>query len=164
MIIAAMLRLHLLALGVVLPLWAAAQIAPGAPAGAVAELRALHEKVMRAHRESNVELLLEDEADDYVVGSRGDVSRPTTQQRRERLGAYLKATTFTEYKDLVEPIVTVAADASAGWVVVQVSAKGRQRGGNGEELQVAFISAWIELYEKRQGRWQRVGNVSNFKP
>jgi hypothetical protein len=26
-----------------------------------------------------------------------------------------------------------------------------------------FISAWIELYEKRDGRWWRIGNVSNFK-
>lgn len=29
---------------------------------------------------------------------------------------------------------------------------------------IQFVSAWIELYKKRDGRWLRTGNVSNFKP
>jgi len=32
-----------------------------------------------------------------------------------------------------------------------------------QKTPVGFVSAWIELYEKRKGRWYRVGNVSNFK-
>jgi hypothetical protein len=147
--------------------WVAAiAVAQGltAPAAAVAEVRALHEKVLRAHRESNVEILLEDEAADYVVASRGVITRPTIQQRRERLGTYLRASTFAEYRDLVEPVVSVSADSTLGWVVVQVTARGKQKASSGEEVPIAFTSAWIELYEKRAGRWQRTGNVSNFKP
>ena len=125
------------------------------------QLRALHEKVIRAHRESDVELLLEDEAADYVVASRGEVTRPSLEERRSRLGPYLASTTFEEYSDAVEPIVSVSADGTLGWVVVQVRARGVQ--GEAKEP-LAFVSAWIELYEKRQGRWFRVGNVSNFKP
>lgn len=52
---------------------------------------------MRAHRQSNIDRLLEDEAEESVVASRGEISRPTRKRRRERLGAYLKATTFSEY-------------------------------------------------------------------
>lgn len=158
-----MQKRNLLSLILGLPLLAIAHIAP-APMSAAAELRGLHEKVMRAHRESNVEILLEDEAPDYVVVSRGEVTRPTIQQRRERLGAYLKASTFSEYRDLVEPVVSVAADSTLGWVVVQVSAKGTQRTNEGEAVPIEFVSAWIELYEKRGGRWLRTGNVSNFRP
>lgn len=128
------------------------------------ELRALHEKVMRAHRTSDIELLLEDEAADYVVANRGEISRPTIQQRRERLGGYLKSSSFLEYKDLVEPVVSVSADSTLGWVVVQVGAKGTQLDGKGKRVPVEFVSAWIELYERRDGRWWRTGNVSNFKP
>jgi len=29
---------------------------------------------------------------------------------------------------------------------------------------VEFVSAWIELYRKVDGRWMRTGNVSNFRP
>lgn len=160
--IAPLARLCLvLALG--LPAFAGASDAPGA-AKAIAELRALHEKVMRAHRESDVEVLLEDEAADYVVANRGEITRPTIPQRRERLGSYLRASRFTEYRDLVEPVVGVSADATAGWVIVQVTARGRQSLAGGGEAPVEFTSAWIELYEKREGKWWRTGNVSNFKP
>lgn len=128
------------------------------------ELRALHEKVMRAHREGNVELLMEDEGPDYLVGNRGEISRPTLAQRRERLGSYLRATTFTEYRDLVEPVATTSPDGNLGWVVVQVQARGVQASPTGEKLPLEFTSAWIELYRKEDGRWLRVGNLSNFRP
>ena len=126
-------------------------------------LAALHQKVIRAHQESNVELLLEDGSEEYVVAGRGEVSRPTIAERRARLGSYLERTRFSEYRDLREPVVTVSADGTLGWVVVQVHAVGEQTGADGETHPVEFTSAWIELYEKRDGRWLRVGNVSNFK-
>jgi hypothetical protein len=138
--------------------------APALAASPIDELRALHEKVMRAHRTSDIELLLEDEAPDYVVANRGEISRPTIEQRRERLGGYLKSSSFLEYKDLVEPIVSVSTDSTLGWVVVQVGAKGTQQNGKGKRVPIEFVSAWIELYERRDGRWWRTGNVSNFKP
>lgn len=126
-------------------------------------LRALHEKVLEAHRRSNVEMLLEDESADYIVAGRGEVTRPTVDQRRGFLGPYLKRTTFEEYRDAIEPVVTVSNDGTLGWVVVQVHARGVQTGADGKKEPIAFTSAWIELYEKRKGRWYRTGNVSNFK-
>jgi hypothetical protein len=126
-------------------------------------LRALHEKVILAHRQSNVETILEDEGADYVVANRGEVTRPTLEERRERLGSYLRRTTFSEYRDVTDPVVTISSDGSLGWVIVQVRATGIQTTESGEKEPVEFVSAWIELYEKRQGRWLRVGNVSNFK-
>lgn len=135
-----------------------------AGAGARAELLALHEKTMRAHRQGDVELLLEDESEDYVVAGRGEITRPTLAQRRERFTAFLGATTFTEYRDLVAPIVTTSEDGTLGWVIVQVRARGTQVVKSGAKQPLQFVSAWIELYQKRDGRWFRVGNVSNFRP
>lgn len=136
------------------PTWAATD---------VEALRALHEKVMEAHRQGDVELLLDDESPDYTVASRGEILRPTIAQRRERLGPYLRRTAFAEYKDAAEPVVTVSKDGTLGWVVVQVQARGVQTGTDGKKETIEFVSAWIELYEKRSGRWYRTGNVSNFK-
>jgi hypothetical protein len=127
------------------------------------ELLRLHEEVLRAHRESNVDLLLADEPDDYVVANRGEITKPDRKARREMLGPYLKSTKFTTYRDKVPPIVEVSADGSLGWVIVQVEARGEQTASRGVEP-IEFVSAWIELYQKRDGRWLRVGNVSNFKP
>ena len=143
-------------------------LAAGSPTDSVpttdaARLAALHQKVLLAHQQGNVELLLEDEVEDYVVAKRGEVSKPTIAERRARLGSYLENTTFEEYRDLAEPIVTVSGDGTLGWVIVQVDGVGEQADAVGGKLAVEFTSAWIELYQKQQGLWFRVGNVSNFK-
>ncbi len=140
------------------------QCAPSGRAGTdIDQLRALHEKVILAHRQSDVEVLLEDEAADYVVASRGEVTRPTLDERKERLGPYLRSATFREYRDLIDPVIQVSSDGTLGWVIVQVQASGVRTTQADRKEPIEFTSAWIELYEKRNGRWFRVGNVSNFK-
>src|SRR3712207_8455457 len=52
---------------------------------------------------SDIELLLRDEEDEYVIASNGAISRPTREQRRAGLGPYLQATRFRVYRDLVPP-------------------------------------------------------------
>jgi hypothetical protein len=128
-----------------------------------AELLALHEEVMRAHRESNPDLLLRAEAPEHVSANRGQITQPTLDVRRTRFREYLATTHFTEYIDLVPPIVRVSNDGSLGWVIVQVRGAGVQTTQDGGSQPLAFESAWIELYERRGGSWYRVGNVSNFK-
>lgn len=136
--------------------------AAGAEADADA-LKALHARVIRAHLESNVELIVEDDANDYVVANRGEITRPTVDDRRKRLGPFLRSVRFAEYKDLVPPIVAVSEDGTLGWVVVQIQARGSRKTDAGAEEPVEYVSAWIEMYRKLDGRWRRVGNVSNFK-
>ena len=126
-----------------------------------ARLLALHEEAMAAHRKGDVEILLQADAEDFVLASRGEISRPSLEQRRQFLGPYLRGVKFAEYIDVVTPVVHVSADGTAGWVIAQVRASGTELGGAKRSLQ--FESAWIELYEKRGGTWRRVGNVSNFK-
>jgi hypothetical protein len=126
-------------------------------------LRALHAKVIRAHRESNPGLLFEDASPDFVQANRGEIQRPTVEERRARFASYLGKTTFEEYRDLVEPIVKVSKDGTLGWVIVQVRARGVQTTDAGTKEPIEFVSAWIELYEKRGGRWISTGNLSNFK-
>ena len=135
--------------------------APVDTAGDRARLLALHEQAMEAHRRSDVALLLEADAEDFVLSNRGAISRPTLEQRRQFLGPYLGGVRFSEYADVVAPVVHVSADGTTGWVIAQVRARGAETGGAGRTLQ--FESSWIELYEKRGGDWRRVGNVSNFK-
>ena len=134
---------------------------PGDVAGDRAALLALHEEAMEAHRKSDVELLLRADADDFVLANRGEISRPSLEQRRQLLGTYLRGVRFSEYIDTTAPVVHVSADGSTGWLIAQVRAQGTEVAGAGRSLR--FESAWIELYEKRDGQWRRVGNVSNFK-
>jgi hypothetical protein len=127
------------------------------------ELLILHQKALDAHLKSDIAMLLEDESDDYVVVSDGEVSNPSKKERESFLGPYLRATRFESYKDLIPPIIQISEDQNLGWVIAQVSAKGIQKKADGSEGKLEFVCAWIELYEKRNGRWLRTGNVSNFK-
>jgi hypothetical protein len=128
------------------------------------QLLALHQRAIDGHLQNDVEILLRDEEEDYVIGSRGGVFHPTKEERRQQLGPYIKATRFEVYKDEIPPIVKVSVDGTLGWVICQILVRGEQDAGDGETAEVAFNSAWIELYEKRNGRWIRMGNVSNIRP
>lgn len=132
--------------------------------GAEAELLALHKEVMDAHLEGDVELLLRAEGEEYVVANRGEITHPSREERRARLGPYLQHTRYPVYRDLVPPIVEISADGSLGWVVVQIEARGERINEDGSTAPVEFVSAWIELYRKEDGKWLRIGNVSNFRP
>jgi len=133
-------------------------------AGADAErLLELHRGVLRAHLEGDVKGWLSQESDDFVVANRGEVTRPSRAERHAFFEPYLRETRFEEYRDLIPPIVRVSRDGTLGWVIAQVRGSGVRKTGSGG-ARVEFTSAWIELFEKRDGRWTRVGNVSNFKP
>ena len=154
--------LSVLATSALLAACSSTNIAPSLDARA--KLLALHEDVMRAHRESNADLLLRSEAPDSVSANRGQITQPTLDERRARFQQYLASTRFAEYIDLVPPVVKVSNDGSLGWVIVQVRGSGMQTTQDGGSQPLVFESAWIELYERRGDNWYRIGNVSNFKP
>jgi hypothetical protein len=129
----------------------------------VADLLALHEKVMQAHRVTDIDMLMEDAAADYIVVNRGEVLYPSLEERKLRLGEYFAITQFDKYEDSIPPVVKVSDDGSLAWLIARVSVSGVQDiSGNSHSIE--FVSAWIELYENRNGQWIQVGNVSNFKP
>jgi len=128
------------------------------------ELLRLHEAVLAAHRNHDVDSWLRDESDHYVVVNRGEIDYPDLEARRALLGPYLQNTIFQEYVDIVEPVVRLSADATLGWVIAQVHIVGTRKMPDGTSVDFDDTWAWIELYEKQEGRWRRIGNVSNHKP
>jgi len=131
---------------------------------AASQLLALHQEVMAAHLAGDASPIVARESEDYVEAGRGEITFPTLEARDTRLSGYLKSTRFEKYEDLVEPVVQVSPDGQLGWVIAQVGAHGVRERGDGTSERVAFVCAWIELYESRDGRWFRVGNVSSFAP
>ena len=67
----------------------------------------MHKKVLRYHIENNLEAWMRDESESYTSANRGQIDHPTIAQRKARLAPYLNSTTFSEYRDLVDPIVKV---------------------------------------------------------
>lgn len=141
----------------------AAATTPPAASADLQQLLALHDAALRAHLAGDVETLVAAEDHEFVQATRGAVARPDRAARKAQLGGYLKKTRFSVYRDQIPPIAKVSADGTLGWVIAQVEARGQQTGPDGTPEPLEFVSAWVELYEKRNGRWVAVGNVSNFK-
>jgi hypothetical protein len=129
-----------------------------------AALRALHRTVLTAHLEGKVEPWMATEADRIVQANNGVISYPEKAARAAGRSDYLARTRFTVYRDLRDPIVSLSADGTLGWLLAEVETKGVQRGDDGVETPVDATWAWIELYEKQAGAWRGVGNVSNRRP
>ena len=121
-----------------------------------------HKRIIDAHLMRDVEGMLEGATDDYVLVNRGEISYPTIDERRQKFSKYFSVTDFAEYKDLVPPIIHVSNDGTTAWLIAQVEVIGKQEAPEGDQA-LHFVSAWIELYEKRDGRWVQTGNVSNFR-
>jgi hypothetical protein len=128
------------------------------------ELIKMHQDLLQFHLKGDVESWLATESDRYVVANRGEVTFPSKKDREARIGPYLKRTKFKEYRDLIAPEVRISKDGSLAWLIAQVKASGVQTTDDGKQEAIEFTSAWIELFERKDGKWIRVGNVSNFKP
>lgn len=140
---------------------------PAALAARLADLGALaaaHEEVLAAHRASDVERLLAGGGAASLDAHRGILSVTGPDVMRARLGPYLAATRFSRYEDVAVPAIAVALDGSLGWLGCQIEAEGVQRDGRGIEEPLAFGFTWVELYARRAGRWQAVGNASSPRP
>ena len=137
--------------------------AEGGADGDIERIREIHEKLLESHLRRDAGGVLGAEADGIIVVSGGEVHFPTREERVSLFERYLGGTEFTEYADLIDPIVRVSDDGTLGWLIAQVRIAGTHTNSVGEKRPVDSIWAWIELYEKRDGRWFRVGEVSNVK-
>jgi hypothetical protein len=126
------------------------------------KILAEHKRIIDAHMMRDVEGMLEGAVDDYVLVNRGEVNYPTVDERRQKFSHYFKVTVFSDYKDLIPPIIHISDDGTAAWLIAQVEVSGKQESPGGYQP-LHFVSAWIELYEKRDGEWIQTGNVSNFR-
>ena len=128
-----------------------------------AKLLAMHRQILESHKSDDLDAWLALEAEEVIVGSRGEIRFTRKSERAAQRREYLAQTEFTVYRDLREPIIQVAADASLGWLYAQVEIQGSRTGPEGTQA-IHDIWAWIETYEKRPEGWRLVGNVSNVKP
>lgn len=125
----------------------------------------LHRVFMDEHWFGQTAAMQAIRADSVLIVSDGDIHRLLGEQFDASMARIVASRKHSRYDDLVRPAVKISADGTLGWVVAQVSAQGVRLDATGSPSGgLEFVSAWIELYEKIDGRWRLVGNVSNFRP
>jgi hypothetical protein len=127
------------------------------------EILDLHQKTIDAHWKKDVEFFTKDISDDYFSAGNGEIRNPAKEEITSQFERYLQGTTFTEYRDVREPIIRFSKDGSMAWSLVQVRVAGRSQAEFGTERDFDTTWAWITLYERQGDGWVRLGEVSNLK-
>lgn len=140
-----------------LPLEVAASPAPDLAAERQALLD-LHRDGIRAHLERDAPSIARDHGDDFVSAFRGKLDRTNRAEALAFFTGYFKGATYPQYEDLEPPVIRVSDDASMAWILSRT----RVRRVVGDK-EGTFVYAGMMAYEKRDGRWIRVGNASTFE-
>ncbi len=129
-----------------------------------AELLRLHKSDREAHFKTDVDALLENSPEEMISVSRGKISKPSKEDARKMFTGYFRDAKYYEWDDVEEPIIRISNDGSMAWMVTRTKVRRVQKKTDGAEQEEKFVYAGIMTYEKRDGRWVRVANVSTFEP
>jgi hypothetical protein len=118
----------------------------------------LHRKLLAAHCLGDADMMAELSAATTVSANRGQLVESTNESMRVRFTSVFERFDYTEYHDLVMPIIEIASSGDLGWIAVNVRAVGNENAsGNTFDNQWA----WVMMVEKINGAWRSTGNASN---
>jgi hypothetical protein len=123
----------------------------------------LHKSNRKAHFKTDADALLEKSPEEMISVSRGKINRPSKDDARKMFTGYFRDAKYYEWDDVEEPIVRISNDASMAWMITRTRVRRVQKKADGAEQEEKFVYAGIMTYEKRDGRWVRVANVSTFE-
>jgi len=124
------------------------------------ELLRLHELARTAQLDKRADLLVASFADSLLSIAHGEVTRRSRADNQRRFQSYLDRVTFQEWDDLAPPHIRVSPDGQMAYVVVQKSVRLTSPDSAGVPEAEHTIFAWVEIYEKRNGRWFLTAVVS----
>jgi len=117
------------------------------------EIFSKHKAMIEAHLQKDSDHFIKDMADNFMFVQGGDITYPAKDEVKDRMEAYLSTTTFTEYRDLQEPVIGFSKDGSTAWAIVQVKISCKRKNKDDSERDMEFTCAWITLYERQGNEW-----------
>jgi hypothetical protein len=129
-----------------------------------AELLRVHKSEREAHFKTDVEMLLENSPEEFISVGRGKINRQSKDDARKMFTGYFRDAKYYEWDDVEQPIIRISNDASMAWMITRTRVRRVQKTADGAEKEEKFVYAGIMTYEKRDGRWMRVANVSTSEP
>ena len=129
-----------------------------------AELVRLHGLARTAHLEKRADLLVASFADSFVNISRGAVALRSPAESRARFQSYFDRVTFQEWDDLAPPLIRISPDGQMAYVIVQKSVRLTSSDSAGARQAEHTVFAWLEVYEKRDGKWTLMVVASTDRP
>ena len=117
---------------------------------------------IHAHLENDVPALIETVPGEFIYVGDGKIERKSRDEIRDFFTGYLDGAEYEKYEDLQVPHAEVSADGTMGWVISQQAVTRTEPDGAGGTRTRSFTYAGIMTYEKPNGKWMKVANVSTF--
>lgn len=128
-----------------------------------AELLKLHEQQKTAHLSYNTELFVEMFAENLTQIQRGNVSNHTKTENLMRFKNYFSTFKFIEWENLKTPVIKISKDGSMATIIVQKRVRGTYKNAQGADVLDQTDFAWLEVWEKQNGKWKVVTVASTEK-
>ena len=128
-----------------------------------AELLRLHELARTAHLQKRADLLVASFADSFLNISRGAVALRNPTESRSRFQRYFDRVSFQEWDDLAAPLIRISPDGRMAYVIVRKSVRLTSDSAGVTQAEHT-IFAWLEAYEKRDGKWTLMAVASTDRP
>lgn len=129
-----------------------------------ATLLRMHALAQTAHLDKRPDLMVASFADSFLNISRGAVTVRTPAESRARFQAYFDRSTFQEWADLAPPIIRISPYGQMAYVIVQKQVRLSALDSAGVPRPEHTVFAWVELYEKRAGKWTLMAVASTDRP
>jgi hypothetical protein len=103
-------------------------------------------------------------ADSVRFVAAGEVTVISPEENRARLQAYFDRSTFQAWDDIAPPILRISPDGRMAYKIVRKRVKLTAPDSGGRPVAEDVVYAWIEIYEKPEGRWVLMAVASTDRP
>ncbi len=128
-----------------------------------AEILRLYETTRRGHLEGDAAKLLAQYAPRWGDLRDGTVVVRTIDEELGRMTDALAGTRYLAGDDVSPPRVEVAPDGTMAWLLGEVRARAIRRRPDGSEREIAYRCAWLQVYARRDGRWEAIVNAHSVR-
>lgn len=130
----------------------------------LAELLRLHKQHQTAHLNYNAELFVETFAEDLVTVQRGTVLTRNKAENLKRIKGYFDSFKFKKWEDVKPPVIKISDDGTLATIIVEKIVEGTYKNEKGETVKSVTEFAWLEVWEKIEGKWKITTVASTRKP
>ena len=128
------------------------------------ELLRLHKQHQTAHLTYNAELFIETFADNLPQIRNGEILTRSKAENLKRIKGYFSSYKFLEWEDIEPPIIKISKDGTLATKMVRKRVRGTYKNDEGEDIKDHTVYAWLEVWEKIDGKWKVVAVASTSRP
>ena len=127
-----------------------------------ATLLEMHNRILNAFVSGDAGLLLDGVEGHYFVATLGAITHFDKAKSIQDMQEHFDHYQYEIFKDVIPPVVKISKDKTLGWVLANVKKVGAKKPNHGQPgAAFSELATWVELYEKKGGRWVVLGSVTS---